>query len=82
MLILGEPSVSSFKKINIIKFFKRYKKLSADFGLSELDAIKRISQYCEIIIEQFIKNLPKYKKGIQKDFKKVLLKKFKKHDSY
>ena len=50
MLILGELGASSFKEINIIKFFERYKKLGANFGLNEPEVVKRISRYCEITI--------------------------------
>ena len=76
---LGAPN---FEEINITKFLKRYKKLGADFGLSEPEAMKRVLQYYEITIGQFIRNLPEYKNGIWEDFKKVLLEEFKKHDSY
>lgn len=50
MLIPGELGALSFKKINITKFLKKYEELSADFSLSESEAIKRILQYCEITI--------------------------------
>ena len=82
MPISGGLGASSFKGINIIKFFKRYKKLGANFGLSKPEVMKRVSQYCEIIIGQFIKNLLEYEKDIWKNFKKVLLKTFKEHNSY
>lgn len=64
MLILGKLSAPSFKKINITKFLERYKELSANFGLSKPEAIKRVLQYCEIIIKQFIRNLLKYKNSV------------------
>ena len=82
MLILDRPGAPNFEKINIIKFFKRYKELNADFGLSELEIIKCVLQYCEIIIKQFIRNLLEYEKGVWEDFKKVLLEEFKKYDLY
>ena len=43
MLISGELGALSFKRMNIIKFFERYEKLDADFGLSEPEAVKHIS---------------------------------------
>ena len=82
MLISSGLGASSFKKINIIKFLKKYKELNANFGLSKPKAVKRILQYCEITIEQFIRNLLEYENSVWEDFKKVLLEKFKEYDSY
>ena len=82
MPIPGGLGVPSFEGMNITEFLERYEELGADFGLSEPEAVKRIPQYCKITIEQFIRNLPEYENGVWENFKKVLLKEFKKYNLY
>ena len=64
MPILSGLGALSFKGMNIIEFLKRYEELSADFGLSEPEAVKRVPRYYEITIKQFIKNLPEYENSV------------------
>ncbi len=56
------PEVSSFTGTNIIDFFKRFKDMATDYGLSDDRKIQRVQKYCEFGIVQRIQDLDSYEK--------------------
>ena len=54
------PGAPSFTGINITDFFKRFKDIATDYGLSDNRKVQRVQKYYEFDIAQRIQNLDSY----------------------
>ena len=69
-----------FENINVIDFLNRYEDFCYDFHFNEIEKMRRLFRYCEMIINQFIEIIEHWivKNWIQ--LRKILLKKYKFND--
>jgi hypothetical protein len=46
---------SFFNEINVIDFLNRYENLCNDFRLENAKKVRRLSRYCDVLIDQSVK---------------------------
>jgi hypothetical protein len=74
------PETSFFDEINVIDFLNRYENLCNDFRLENAKKARRLSRYCDVLIDQSVKIIDHWILRDWKTLKKLLLKEYKVND--
>ena len=72
--------VSYFQEQNVSDFLDRFDFMCENYELFEIDRIKRLSWYCEKIIDEYLRMLIEFNDEFWQKIKKVLRKKYEKQD--
>ena len=80
MLTLSTLRAFYFDEINVIDFLNKYEDLCYDFRFNNLKKVQQLSQYCEVMIEQFIEIIQHWIDKNWKQFRKILFDKYKHSD--
>ncbi len=81
MSSLETSTVSYFEEKNMIDFLERYEDFCDDYELNQIDRFRKLSRYCNKIIDDNIKIMIKYIDFNWQKLKKIMKKKYKKDDT-
>lgn len=56
----GSPELVYFENKNITDFLKRYEDMCEDSAISEVERIRRLPRYCEMLVGQTLQGLDSY----------------------
>ncbi len=81
MSSLKTLKVSYFEEKNMTDFLERYEDFCDDYELNQIDWSRKLSKYCNKIIDDSIKTMIKYIDFNWQELKKMMKKKYKKDDT-
>ncbi len=81
MSSLETSKVSYFEEKNMIDFLETYEDFCDDYELNQIDRFRKLSRYCDKIINDSIKTMIKYIDFNWQELKKTMKKKYKKDDT-
>lgn len=76
----GSSDIFYFEGKNIIEFLVRYDDMCSNFRVTIVNKIQRLPRYCDMLIENSIEGLPKYKERKWSELRKLLLRDYKASD--
>ncbi len=80
MSLLETSKVSYFEEKNMIDFLERYEDFCDDYELNQINRFRKLSRYCDKIIDDSIKTMIEYIDFNWQELKKTMKKKYEKDD--